>query len=131
MNTDPEIRVYSVGDDWEIWVGKTATANDRLSLKIGHPNDFWFHVAGMPGSHVVARHPSRPVQCTREVKRLAAGYAAFFSKARTAGKVAVHWTTCKNVGKRRGAPAGQVVLKKYDVIKTEPIEPPAMEETQS
>ncbi len=122
--TDQEgIRTYAMPEGWEVLVGKTARDNDRLSIKIGRPADFWFHVAGMPGSHVVARHGQSPDRCPREVKRVGAGLAAFFSKARQGGKVAVHFTTCKNVSKRRGAPPGQVQLRKFDKIMVDPIDP--------
>ncbi len=117
------IRHYKLEDDWEILVGKTAKDNDMLSIRTAAPADFWFHVAGMPGSHVVARHPSRPDQCPREIKRLSAGLAAYFSKGRKARKVAVHWTCCRHVSKRKGAPAGQVQLRKYQTIMAEPIDP--------
>lgn len=110
-------------EGWEILVGRNATANDTLSLKIGKPLDFWFHVAGMPGSHVVARHPDRPQRCPRAVRELAAGLAAFHSKGRNAKRVAVHWTTCHHVSKRRGAPAGQVVLRRFDATMAKPIDP--------
>ena len=116
-------RQYRMTDDWELLVGRTARDNDRLSIKVGKAGDFWFHVAGMPGSHVVARHPKRPTQCPREVKRVAAGLAAFFSKARAGGQVPVHWTTCKHVSKPRGLPPGKVTLKKYETLKIEPIDP--------
>ena len=123
MTTLEGVRIYEIEDGWEILVGKTARDNDHLSLRIGKANDFWFHVAGMPGSHVVARHPDQPDQCPREIKRISAGLAAHFSKAKNAGKVAVHWTSCKHVSKRRGAPAGQVLLKKFEKINTEPLDP--------
>lgn len=117
------VRRYQLDDDWEILVGKTAKDNDMLSIGIAAPADFWFHVAGMPGSHVVARHPSRPEQCPREIKRLSAGLAAFFSRGRNARKVAVHWTCCRHVSKKKRAPTGQVQLKKYRTIMAEPINP--------
>jgi len=117
------IRVYAMDDGWEILAGKTARDNDFLSLREARPADFWFHAAGVSGSHVIARHPDRPSQAPREVKRVAAGLAAFFSKARNAKRAAVHWTVAGNVSKRRGAPAGQVVLKKFQVIQAEPIDP--------
>ena len=34
--------------------------NDRLSLKIARPNDWWFHVRGLPGSHVVLQVGKQP-----------------------------------------------------------------------
>lgn len=117
------IREYQAPEGWEILVGKTARDNDYLSIRVGKPADFWFHVAGLPGSHVVARHPNRPARCPREVKHLAGGLAAFFGKGRNGGKVAIHWTTCANVSKCRGAPPGQVQLKKFETLMAQPIDP--------
>ncbi|PIE89565.1 MAG: hypothetical protein CR997_10750 [Acidobacteria bacterium] len=122
-----DYHIFRVGD-WEVVVGKTALANDQLSIKTGKPKDFWFHIAGMPGSHVIARHPEHPDSCPREIRRVAAGLAAYFSKARKGGTCTVHWTTCSQVKKRPGAPAGQVVLKKFDVMKVKPLDPQALED---
>lgn len=118
-----DIRVFQVENQWEILVGKTAVANDRLSLRIGRPMDFWFHVAGMPGSHVVARHPEKPESCPREIKRIAGGLAAFYSKAKNGKRVAVHFSTCKHVSKRGGLPAGKVLLRRFDAFQTPPLDP--------
>ena len=118
-----EIRYFRPRLDWEILVGKTAKANEILSLKVGKPADFWFHIAGQSGSHVIARHPDRPVRCPRDIKRLAAGLAAFFSKAKNAKKVSVHFTTCKFVSKKKGTSLGQVHLKAFEVVQIYPIDP--------
>ncbi|MCB1050167.1 MAG: DUF814 domain-containing protein [Acidobacteria bacterium] len=117
------IRVFQLADGWEILVGKTAQDNDRLSIRIAKPFDFWFHVSGMQGSHVVARHPDRPSQIGREAKLIAAGLAAYFSKAKNAGKVAVHMATGADVSKPRGYPPGKVILKKFTVVQTRPLAP--------
>ena len=42
---------YDLGDGWEAWAGKTAEDNDLLSLRVATPEDFWFHICGMSGSH--------------------------------------------------------------------------------
>jgi len=122
-NATPGIRHYHLEDDWEILVGRSAQDNDQLSTKIGRPADFWFHVAGMPGSHVVARHPLRPEQCPRDIKRVAGGLAAFFGKGKNGGKVAVHWSTCRHVTKPRGAAAGKVQLRRHETMMAEPLDP--------
>ena len=114
-------------EGWEIVVGKTARANDQLSIKLGHPMDFWFHVAGMPGSHVIAGHADHPSKCPREVRRVAAGLAAFYSKARSGGSCSVHWAQCSQVTKKKGAPAGQVILKKYESMLVKPLDPGCLE----
>ena len=50
-------RVAESPDGMIVLVGRTARDNDVLSLKLAAPRDFWFHVAGESGSHVVVRNP--------------------------------------------------------------------------
>ncbi len=38
-----------------IWVGKKAKDNDTLTFKLAHGSDFWLHVHGYPGSHVIIK----------------------------------------------------------------------------
>jgi len=118
-----DIRSFLLEENWEILVGKTARANDKLSLEIGRPMDFWFHVAGMPGSHVVARHPDRPESCPRHIKRIAGGLAAYYSKAKTSKRPAIHFSTCKHVSKRGNLPPGKVFLRRFEAFHTPPIDP--------
>jgi len=110
-------------EGWTILVGKNAEDNDRLSTKIGNADDFWFHVAGVPGSHVVVRNPYNYADLPRNVKNVAAGLAAWYSKAKNAGKASVHYTTCRYVKKIPGSPAGQVLLGKYKAISVGPLNP--------
>ena len=127
MSSLPEgIRQYACADGWEILVGGTARVNDQLSIKIAKPYDFWFHVAGVPGSHVLARHPDRPSQLPREIKRIAAGLAVHFSKAKNAGRCAVHWTTAGYVSKPRGAAPGKVALQRYQSMNSGPLDPASL-----
>ncbi|GAB5369709.1 hypothetical protein AAMO2058_001428700 [Amorphochlora amoebiformis] len=112
-----------VHDGWVILVGKNASDNDRLSTKIGNPEDFWFHVHGAPGSHVVVRNPTKESDLPREVKTVAAGLAAWYSKSRKASKANVHYTKCKFVRKIPGSPVGQVLLSNYKPISTGPVNP--------
>ncbi|MEJ2637697.1 MAG: hypothetical protein P8184_20720 [Calditrichia bacterium] len=46
---------YELPGGWKVLAGKTDEDNDRLSIKIAGANDWWFHVRGMPGSHVILR----------------------------------------------------------------------------
>jgi predicted ribosome quality control (RQC) complex YloA/Tae2 family protein len=112
---------YSLPGDWKVLAGRTDAANDYLSLRLARPNDFWFHIRGMPGSHVVLRVPpgETPPRATLE---LAAAIAAFHSKARQAGTVAVSCTEARHVSKPRGAKSGTVTIRKEIVLKVRPVD---------
>ncbi len=71
--------------------GKTDQDNDYLSLKLAHPNDWWFHVRGMPGSHIILRTQSNETPDRETLKRTAA-IAAYHSKARAGGIIAISCT---------------------------------------
>lgn len=106
-----------------VLVGRTAEDNDVLSLKLGAPRDFWLHVSGESGSHVVIRNPDGLDRPPRETVRFAAGLAAGFSKARHGGQVAVHLATCADVSKPRGLPPGKVQLRRFSTVKAAPLRP--------
>lgn len=110
-------------DGMIVLVGRTAEDNDVLSLKLGAPRDFWLHVAGESGSHVVIRNPDGIDRPPRETVRFAAGLAAGYSKARHGGQVAVHLATCADVSKPRGLPPGKVQLRRFSTVKAAPLRP--------
>jgi predicted ribosome quality control (RQC) complex YloA/Tae2 family protein len=107
-------------DGMTVLVGRSAADNDVLSLKLGAPRDFWLHVAGESGSHVVVRNPDGLERLPRETERFAAALAARYSKARRGGRVTVHLTTCAEVSKPRGSPPGQVSLGRYRAVQAVP-----------
>ena len=109
-------------EGWEVLIGKGDADNDALTFKVAAGVDFWLHVAGVPGSHVVIRNPDRISEPPREVLERAAQLAAFFSKARDGGKVEVHWCRVADVSKPRGFPAGKVMLKTFKSIRVYPKE---------
>lgn len=112
-------------EDFEIVVGRSARDNDRLTLQEARPDDLWLHAAGYAGSHVVVRAVDGPTgEVPRQVVEQAARLAVWHSKARGAGgKVAVHMCRARDVSKRRGAPAGQVVLRDHETVKVYGEEP--------
>ncbi len=105
-----------------VLVGRTAGDNDVLTFKLGRPRDFWLHVAGQSGSHVVVLNPEGLSRMPRDTQRFAAALAARHSKAKRGGRVAVHVTTCAEVSKPRGLPPGKVTLRKYASVKASPAE---------
>jgi predicted ribosome quality control (RQC) complex YloA/Tae2 family protein len=126
-NPDAHARLlhYTLPGGWTILAGRTDADNDRLSLSIAKPNDWWFHIRGLPGSHVLllARPGGDPDRAT--LKR-AAAIAAYHSKARTAGLVAVSCTRARYVTKPRGAKPGTVAIRKEVILKVRPEVPEAL-----
>lgn len=108
-------------EGFEILVGKGDQDNDRLTFGIAEPRDFWLHVAGPAGSHVVVRNPLGLEALPRGVVERAAQLAAWHSKARGArGKVEVHVCRVADVRKPKGFAPGQVLLKRWDAVKIYP-----------
>ena len=73
MNTPvPKCWEYELPGGFKAYAGKTDADNDQLSLRFARANDYWFHVKGMPGSHVILRvedaEPERTSQRTDEEK---------------------------------------------------------------
>jgi len=119
---EPDVWKYALAGGWEALAGKTDADNDLLSLKTARANDLWFHVHGLPGSHVVLRGPEGET-ATAELIKAAAAIAAWHSKARAAGIVPVSCTEAKNVSKPRGAKPGTVHIKREKTIKVRPALP--------
>jgi len=107
-----------VVDGFEVLVGKGDADNDTLTFAVAEPRDFWLHVAGPAGSHVVVRNPDGLDALPRSVLIRAAELAAWHSKARGAkGKVEVHVCRVADVSKPRGFDPGQVLLRRWDAVK--------------
>ena len=103
-----------------ILVGRTASDNDVLTFKLASARDFWLHVAGQSGSHVIVRNPDNLDRLPRETKRFAASLAVHHSGAKKGGKTAVHLCRCSDVRKPRGLPPGKVTIKKYTTVYASP-----------
>ncbi len=108
-------------DGFTVLVGKSAADNDLLSLALCAPHDFWFHLAGDSGSHVVVRNPEQIDKLPRTTERFAAALAAGYSKARSAGSVAVHVARGADLSKRRGQPPGEVTLARWRSVIVAPL----------
>jgi len=106
-----KIKKFQSSTSLEILVGQDDESNDYLTFRVGHPNDVWFHVSGTAGSHVILRCGETKGQPDKESLREAAALAAWFSKMRTGGKVAVSHCFVKQVGKPRGMRSGKVTIK--------------------
>ena len=122
MPSQYNIIEHELPGGWKVLAGKTDMDNDHLSLKLAKPKDFWFHVRGMPGSHVVLRVGSKEVP-NRATLKQAAAVAAYYSKARHGGVVPVSCTEARYVSKPRGAKPGLVQIRKEITLKVRPALP--------
>ena len=107
-------------DGFEVLIGKGDVENDRLTFEIAEPRDWWLHVAGHSGSHVVVRNPDELADLPRPVLQRAAELAAWHSKGRGAGKVEVHVCRVADVSKPRGFETGKVQLRRWTSIRVYP-----------
>ena len=115
----PAVWTYVLPGGWHVWAGRTARDNDRLSLKIARNDDWWFHLSGMPGSHVVL-FVRDGVEPPRDVVKQAAAIAAWHSKQREGGTVAVTGTRARYVAKPKGAKPGTVSIRREAVFRVKP-----------
>ena len=118
----PKLWEYELPGGWTVLAGRSERENDHLSIKLAKPNDWWFHVKGLSGSHVVLRVPSGE-EPDRDTIKAAAAVAAWHSKKREAKQVAVSCTRARYVTKPRGAPAGTVTIRKEKVLMVRPTLP--------
>jgi predicted ribosome quality control (RQC) complex YloA/Tae2 family protein len=116
----PDLTTYLVSGRWTVLAGRTDADNDSLSLRVAGPNDWWFHVKGMPGSHVVLRCGPEGEEPDRDAIKTAAAIAAWHSKAREGGVVPVTCTRARFVSKPRGARPGTVQVRKETVLRVRP-----------
>jgi predicted ribosome quality control (RQC) complex YloA/Tae2 family protein len=117
----PQLKLhrYVLADGFEAWAGRTDQDNDLLSIKVARPADWWFHVRGMPGSHVILRAPE-DASPGPDLLKTAAAIAAWHSKARGGGTVAVAGTLARHVNKPRGVKAGTVQIRRERIFKVRP-----------
>jgi predicted ribosome quality control (RQC) complex YloA/Tae2 family protein len=110
-------------EGWEVLVGRGDEDNDYLTFEVAEGPDLWLHVAGgTPGSHVIVKNPDK-AEVPKSVVERAAELAAWYSKARGAPRVEVHYCRASDVSKPRGAPRGLVELARYKSVKVKPTAP--------
>ena len=105
-------KTFSSASGIPILVGKSADDNDFLTFRVARGNDWWFHVAHMPGSHVVLRSPTPDSDAILDAAMLAVHY----SKLAQAQHAEVHAVQQKYVHRIKGAPAGKVEIRGERVI---------------
>jgi len=98
---------YRSSDGFDIYIGKNNFQNDELTFQLASGNDWWFHAKGCAGSHVIVKTPDGelPDRTFEEAARL----AAWYSKAKDAGKADIDYIQKKHVKKPNGSKPGFVV----------------------
>jgi len=114
------VRRFSSTEGFEILCGKSGLGNDLLVAKYASGDDLWFHVKGSPGSHALIKIAGKGGELTKRTIEEAASIAAFYSKAKNAGKVEVIYSEARNVKKPRGAKPGMVTVKEYKSVVVRP-----------
>jgi len=117
-------RKYKSTEGWEVWIGKNNQGNDHLTHRLARPEDYWMHVHGAAGSHVVLRRGKGPNEPSKATLQEVASWAAFYSQARNAGTVPVTVTQKKYVSKPRKSPPGLAHVLRSQTVFARPVEPP-------
>jgi len=104
---------------YRIWVGRNAQSNDVLTFKHGYKEDLWLHAKDVAGSHVLIKYQAGK-KFPKDVINRAAELAAYNSKRKTETLCPVIVTPRKFVRKRKGDPAGAVVIDREDVVMVVP-----------
>jgi predicted ribosome quality control (RQC) complex YloA/Tae2 family protein len=111
-------------EGWDVMIGRNNEGNDYLTHHLARPEDYWFHVHGAAGSHVVLRRGKGKNEPSRQTVEEVASWAAYHSQARTAGKVPVIVTLKKYVRKPRKGPPGLALCTQEKSVMVRPQEPP-------
>ncbi len=108
-------RHFTAIDGSTILVGRSEAENDQVTFRMANGNDYWFHVQGMPGSHVVVKAQkgkSLPLETLLD----AAALAKLYSSAKDADAADVDYTQRKYVRKRKAGGPGNVDYWDYKTL---------------
>lgn len=114
-----KIRETAAPSGHKILWGENATSNDYLT-RIAKPNDYWLHVRGAGGSHVILQTQNKPERVQMDTLLFAARVAARQSSQKHANHVPVSYTFAKHVRKPRKAAPGLVMLSHDKTLFVDP-----------
>lgn len=99
---------YRTTGGYRVLCGKNNLQNEHITHKLATKNDYWFHVKGMPGSHVVMLLEGREEPPAEDFTE-AAAIAAIFSAADGAPMTEVDYTLVRNLKRVTGGKPGLVI----------------------
>lgn len=102
-------------DGLEILVGRNAQENELVTFTLAQANDLWLHARDAAGAHVVVR--SRGRAASEATLQLAAQLAAYHSERRGENAVDVIMAWRKDVSRVPGGRAGQVIVRREEVVR--------------
>ncbi len=105
-------------DDTYVYVGKNNIQNDYITFKQSRKDHTWFHSKDIHGSHVVVASE----EPNEKIIRIAAMFAAYYSKARHSSSVPVNYCLIRQLRKPNKAALGFVTLTNYKTIYIDPVE---------
>ena len=130
------LRRYMTSDGYEILAGRNNIQNDQLTFHTASRRDWWFHVKGLPGTHVILKTKPNEEMPSDNAVLEAASLAAFFSKAIILEehmtsedskpgqlKAEVDYCPVSHVKKIPGAKPGMVIYEGYYSVLVEAKEP--------
>lgn len=106
-------------NDFQIFIGKNNKQNDYIVSKLAAPEDFWFHVQGDFGSHVLVKAKQKVDVLPDEILLKACLLAAKYSERAFDSKVNVIFTKRKYLRKPPKANLGYVTYKNEKEITVE------------
>jgi len=107
--------------EWNIFIGKSGQNNDLLTFNFANKWDIWFHVQGVPGSHVIIHLPNKRIKPPDSVLERTAQIAAANSKAKHSTSVPVIYTEVRHIHRVRKAAPGTVSVQNEKVIFVKPL----------
>ena len=108
-------RQFRSADGLTVLVGRTEAENDQVTFRMANGNDYWLHVQGLPGSHVVVK-AQKGKSVPLETLLDAAALAKLYSSTKDADAADVDYTQRKYVKKRKGGGPGDVDYWDYKTL---------------
>lgn len=93
------LQQFNLKNNYLLWVGQSALQNETLLRQVAKPEDWWLHVQGTQGGHVLLRSPNRQNTVEKDMPSIkqAAAIAVYFSKLRDEKNIPVIYTRAKYV----------------------------------
>ncbi|MBO4636980.1 MAG: NFACT family protein [Clostridiales bacterium] len=120
------VRSFTTKDGYTVLCGRNNIQNDELTFKTASRNDWWFHIKGLPGTHVILKTRAGEDMPSDEAVLFAAETAAFYSRSvileehsassgSRAGSIKAEIDYCpvSHVKKIPGARPGMVIYEGY------------------